>query len=122
SPGLFLTGGRSTITRWDRTDPNHPVVVGSPIPAPANPDPKGWTALSVSPDGRTVASTGLPFSQYLPVGSMVDVWDLETGVHRWGPLPGRFAAFTPTASSSRPCDRVRSRSSMPQPARKWAFP
>ena len=52
------------------------------------------TIVTISPDGRTAATSAAGVGDLGPQGSTF-VWDLESGAQRLGPLPGRLGRFTP---------------------------
>ena len=89
----LVTASSKELIRWDLSDPERPRPIGAPLPLPENPNSWPLTLLTISPDGRTAATSAAGASDIGPQGSTF-VWDLESGARLLGPLTGRPGPFT----------------------------
>jgi DNA-binding SARP family transcriptional activator/WD40 repeat protein len=89
----LVTASAKELIRWDLTDPKRPRPIGAPLAIPEHRNrPSALTILTISPDGRTAATSAAATDDFGPQGETF-VWDLDSGARLLGPLPGRVARF-----------------------------
>ena len=82
-PTRLVTVSRKELIHWDFSDPQHPRPIGGPLALPENPSSgQPVTIFTISPDGRTVATSATGVDELATEGSTF-LWDLAVRYARW---------------------------------------